>query len=40
MHSQLIKTTDAGGPRGYDLGKGIKRRKHHFVLELKMTNLV
>jgi hypothetical protein len=27
--SQSVKTTDAGGPRGYDAGKKINGRKRH-----------
>ena len=31
--SQSIKTTEAGGPRGYDAGKKIKGRKRHILTD-------
>jgi hypothetical protein len=39
IDSQSVKTTESGGPRGYDAGKKIKGHKRHIVTDTQ-GNLV
>lgn len=40
LDSQSIKTTEAGGPRGYDAGKKINGRKRHALVDTDGRGLV
>jgi transposase len=40
IESQSFKTTEAGGPRGYDAGKRIKGRKRHALVDTDGHGLV
>lgn len=39
IDSQSVEITETGGPRGYDAGKKIKRRKRHVVTDTLVNML-
>jgi transposase len=40
IDSQSVKTTEAGGPRGYDAGKKVNGRKRHALVDTEGRGLV
>ena len=40
IDSQSVKTTEAGGPRGYDAGKNVSGRKRHALVDTDGRRLV